>query len=161
MALAEQDIAFIKQHLGEWLAEVSLGKPPAVYEIELRERMIRVEEELKHQRELMQQGFVMMDKRFEELQHQMDKRFEAVDKRFESMDKRFEELQHQMDKRFDAVDKRFEAVDKRFEAMDKRFEAMDKRFEEITRRLDRFMVWSFSTTVTVGGLVVAILKLWN
>ena len=136
MALAEQDIAFIKQHLGEWLAEVSLGKPPAVYEIELRERMIRVEEEFKHQRELMQQGFVMMDKRFEELQHQMDKRF-------------------------DAVDKRFEAVDKRFEAMDKRFEAMDKRFEEITRRLDRFMVWSFSTTVTVGGLVVAILKLWN
>ena len=129
MALAEQDIAFIKQHLGEWLAEVSLGKPPAVYEIELRERMIRVEEELKHQRELMQQGFVMMDKRFEELQHQMDKRFDAVDKRFE--------------------------------AVDKRFESMDKRFEEITRRLDRFMVWSFSTTVTVGGLVVAILKLWN
>lgn len=77
--------------------------------------MIRVEEELKHQRELMQQGFAMMDKRFEEMQQQMDKRFEA----------------------------------------------MDKRFEEITSRLDRFMVWSFSTTVTVGGLVVAILKLWN
>ncbi len=56
------------------------------------------------------------------------------------MDKRFEEMQQQMDKRF---------------------EAMDKRFEEITSRLDRFMVWSFSTTVTVGGLVVAILKLWN
>ena len=104
MALAEQDIEFIKQHLEEWLTEVSLGKPPAVYEIELRERMIRVEEELKHQRELMQQGFAMMDKRFE---------------------------------------------------------AVDKRFEEITSRLDRFMVWSFSTTVTVGGLVVAILKLWN
>jgi hypothetical protein len=66
--------------------------------------MIRVEEELKHQRELMQQGFAMMDKRFE---------------------------------------------------------AADQRFEEITSRLDRFMVWSFSTTVTVGGLVVAILKLWN
>ena len=81
-----------------------MSKPPAVYEIELRERMIRVEEELKHQRELMQQGFAMMDKRFE---------------------------------------------------------AADKRFEEITSRLDRFMVWSFSTTVTVGGLVVAILKLWN
>ena len=140
MALAEQDIEFIKQHLGEWLTEVSLGKPPAVYEIELRERMIRVEEELKHQRELMQQGFAMMDKRFEEMQQQIDKRFDAVDKRFE-------EMQQQMDKRFEAVDKRFEA--------------MDKRFEEITSRLDRFMVWSFSTTVTVGGLVVAILKLWN
>ncbi len=133
MALAEQDIEFIKQHLGEWLTEVSSGKPPVVYEIELRERMIRVEEELKHQRELMQQGFAMMDKRFEAMQHQMDKRFDAVDKRFE-------EIQQQMDKRFEAV---------------------DKRFEEITSRLDRFMVWSFSTTVTVGGLVVGILKLWN
>ena len=133
MALAEQDIEFIKQHLGEWLTEVSLGKPPAIYEIELRERMIRVEEELKHQRELMQQGFAMMDKRFEEIQHQMDKRFDAVDKRFEAMQQQ----------------------------TDKRFEAMVKRFEEITSRLDRFMVWSFSTTVTVGGLVVAILKLWN
>jgi hypothetical protein len=36
MALAKEDIAFIKEHLGEWLVEVSLGKPPAVYEIELR-----------------------------------------------------------------------------------------------------------------------------
>ena len=77
MALAEEDIRFIKQHLGEWLAEQSLGKPPAVYEIELRERMVRVEEELKHQRELMRQGF-----------EQMEKRFEQVDKRFDEMLKR-------------------------------------------------------------------------
>jgi hypothetical protein len=26
MALAQEDIAFIKQHLGEWLAEQSLGQ---------------------------------------------------------------------------------------------------------------------------------------
>ncbi len=56
MALAQKDIDFIKDHLGEWLAEKSFGKPPAVYEIERRERMVRVVEELKHQRELMQQG---------------------------------------------------------------------------------------------------------
>jgi len=31
--LAAEDIAYIKEHLGEWLAEKSLGKPPAVYEI--------------------------------------------------------------------------------------------------------------------------------
>ena len=97
MALAEQDIEFIKQYLGEWLTEVSLGKPPAVYEIELRERMIRVEEELKHQRELMQQGFAMMDKRFD------------------AVDKRFEEIQQQMDKRFEAVDKRFEEITSRLD----------------------------------------------
>lgn len=59
------------------MAEQSLGKPPVVYEIELRERMVRVEEELKHQRELMRQGFERMDKRFE----QVDKRFDDMLKR--------------------------------------------------------------------------------
>jgi hypothetical protein len=117
MNLAAEDIQFIKDHLGEWLAEASLGKPPAVYEIELRERMVRVEEELKYQRELIKT------------------------------------ILEQMDKRFDAVDRRFESIDRRFESI-------DKRFEELTRRIDRFMIWSFATTLTVGGLIVAALKLW-
>ena len=149
MSLAEEDIQFIKDHLGEWLAEQSLGKPPAVYEIELRERMVRVEEELKHQRELIKSILVEMDKRFEAA----DKRFEALDKHFEVVDKRFETMQQQMDKRFDAVDKRFDAVDKRFDAV-------DRRFEELVRRIDRFMFWSFGLTVSVGALIVAALKLW-
>jgi len=94
MNLAEDDIAFIKAHLGEWLAEQSLGKPPAVYEIELRERMVRVEEELRHQRELMKQGFDLMEKRFE----QIDKRFEQIDKRFEQVDSRFEQITRRIDR---------------------------------------------------------------
>ena len=125
MTLANEDIEFIKQHLGQWLAEQSLGRPPVVYEVELRERIVRVEEELKHQRELMIQGFEQMDKRFEAMQLNMDKRFEQVDKRFEQVDKRFEQV--------------------------------DKRFEVLTQRIDRFMVWSFGTTVTVGGIVIAVL----
>ena len=115
MSLAQEDIEFIKQHLGEWLTEVSLGKPPAVYEIELRERMVRGEEALKHQGELTQQLIQQMDKRFE----QVDKRFEQVDKRFEQMDQRFVELQH---------------------------------------RMERFMFWPLSMTLTVGGIVIAVLK---
>ncbi|MBK5930576.1 hypothetical protein [Halochromatium salexigens] len=89
MALADEDIAFIKTHIGEWLTEQSLSKPAAVYEIELRERMVRVEEELKHQRELMRQGF-----------EQVDRRFEQVDKRFEQMDKRFDEMLKRHDQQF-------------------------------------------------------------
>ena len=81
MSLAQEDIEFIKQHLGEWLTEVSLGKPPAVYEIGLRERMIRVEEALKHQGELIQQLIQQMDKRFE----QVDLRFEMIERRFEQV----------------------------------------------------------------------------
>ena len=80
--------------------------------------MIRVEEELKHQRELMQQGFAMMEKRFQ----QVDKRFEQVDYRFASI---------QQDLRL------------------------------LNQRMERFMIWSFSPLLTVGGLMVAILKFWN
>ncbi len=96
MALAKEDIEFIKKNLGIWLAEQSLGKPPVVYEIELRERMVRVEEELKHQRELMRQGFEMMERRFE----QVEKRFEQIDKRFEQVDKRFDEMLRRHDRHF-------------------------------------------------------------
>jgi len=103
MALAQEDIDFIKNNLGLWLAEQSLGKPPVVYEIELRERMVRVEEELKHQRELMRQGFEMMERRFEQVEkrfEQIDKRFEQVDKRFEQVDKRFDEMLRRHDRHF-------------------------------------------------------------
>lgn len=139
MSLAQEDIQFIKDNLGIWLAEQSLGKPPAVYEIELRERMVRVEEELKHQRELIQTILVQMDKRFE------------------AMDRRFESLQEEMTRRFEALQAE---MDRGFEGVDKRFEAMDKRFEELTRRIDRFMFWYFGLTVSVGALIVAALKLW-
>ena len=179
MSLAAEDIRFIKEHLGEWLAEQSLGKPPAVYEIELRERILRVEEELKHQRELlktileqMDKRFGAVDKRFDLMQEEMDRRFEAIDKHLDvlhrEMDKRFDLMQEEMNRRFEAVDKRFETLqnemNRHFEAVDKRFETlqneMNRRFEGLTKRIDRFMMWSYATTLTVGGLVVTILKLW-
>jgi len=69
------------------------------------------------------------------------------------------ELRKDMDKRFEQVDKRFEQVDKRFEQVDKRFEQIDRRFDAITLRMDRFMIWSFATTLTVGGMIVAAIKL--
>ncbi len=49
-------------------------------------------------------------------------------------------------------------MDSRFEQVEKRFEQVDKRFEQLTSRIDRFMVWSFATTVSVGGIVIAIIK---
>ncbi len=61
------------------------------------ERAVRVEEELKHQRELLIYLREDMHKRFED----MHKRFEDVNKRFEDMNKRFED----MNTRFDSVDK--------------------------------------------------------
>ncbi|MDH4263171.1 MAG: hypothetical protein OEV78_09030 [Spirochaetia bacterium] len=142
---------YVKNHLNEW---IGARFERSLYDPALMERMVRVEEELKHQRELMLQGFSRMDERFEQvekrfviIQSKMDKRFEQVDKRFEQIDKRFEQ-----------VDKRFEQIDKRFEQVDKRFEIFDKRFIELTRRIDRFMIWSFGITLSVGGVVIAVLR---
>ena len=80
----------------------------------------------------------------------------------EDMDKRFEQLQFETAKRFEQVDKGFNQVDKRFEQVDKRFEQMQietaKRFDQLTARMDHFMIWSFATTLTVGGIVIATIK---
>jgi len=89
MSLEERDYESIERYLRDnlprLLAEQSLGKPPLVYEIELRERMVRVEEELRTQRELMQKGF-----------EQVDKRFEQVDRRFEQVERWLDELSRRM-----------------------------------------------------------------
>jgi hypothetical protein len=98
MNLARDDIEHI-----EWLIKKMITEAAdAAYsrehnEFDQRERLIRVEEELKHQRELMLEGF-----------KQMEKRFEQVDRRFEQVDKRFEQMHLDMNKRFEAVDKRFD-----------------------------------------------------
>ena len=68
------------------LAEQSQANAPKTekpdYGYELFERVVRVEEELKHQRELLQQNQELLkifmqqvDKRFEIMQQNMDKRF--------------------------------------------------------------------------------------
>ena len=118
MSLTEEDLHRIEV-LVDRLVEEKVARLYYERDLDLRERMARVEEELKHQRELMAQGFQLMDKRLEALRDEMDKRFEQVDKRFEQV---------------------------------------DKRFEALTDRIDRFMRWSFATTVAVGGLVVAAIK---
>jgi chaperonin cofactor prefoldin len=133
---------------------------PDTSENQILERIVRIEASLAHHIELTRQGFLEMNRRFELLLDQTNKRFEQVEKRFEQIDKRFE----QIDKRFEAmqiqIDRRFEQVDRRFEQIDKRFDQVDRRFDALTRRMDRFMVWSFSTTLAVGSIVIGVLKVW-
>lgn len=71
------------------------------------------------------------------------------------MDKRFDLMREEMEKRFDLMR---EKMSKRFEQVDKRFEQAEKRFEALTIRIDRFMIWSFATTLYVGGIVIAAIK---
>ncbi|MDX8389268.1 MAG: hypothetical protein R8M38_02140 [Mariprofundaceae bacterium] len=139
--LAEKDIEQVEAIVRQVLdAQPESLNANVRYELDLRERTVRVEEELKHQRELMIQGFDQVDKRFEDLISQMNKRFEQVDKRFEQIDKRFEQ-----------VEKRFESVDTRFEQMHL---DMNKGFVEMNRRLDRFMYWTMGLVVSAVVIVL-------
>ena len=146
MALAQEDIEIIQS-----IVEKAIENTPELkngnirYEIDLRERTIRVEEELKHQRELMLEGFKAMDKRFEVMQLEITKRFEQVDKRFEQMR--------------EESNKRFEQIDKRFEQIDRQFEKQGQAIMDIHQEIKLQMRWSFGVLIGVGGLVIGVLKL--
>ena len=139
MSLAQEDIDQIQQLIDKAIfMQPQNAQTNVRYELDLRERTVRVEEELKHQRDLMIQGFEQMEKRFE----QIDKRFEQVEKRFEQVDKRFEQ-----------IDKRFEQM---HTDMNQRFEQIEKHLGILTNRMDRFMFWSLGLTVSA---VIAVVKL--
>ena len=169
MTLANEDLPQLKSYFYEWLAEADSSRRPGAFELSLQERLIRVEESLSNQIELTRQGFSAMDKRFEGMQEKMDKRFEAfqgqLDVRFEAaqgrMDKSSTALQVQLDNCFEAA---LAQTDSRFEAMqthlDKRFDAIGSDVRNLSQRIDKFMLWSFSTTVAGSGLVITVLKLW-
>jgi hypothetical protein len=74
MELSEKSLEiigrYVRQNLPEWLQQLELpGRRE--WELQLTERIVRVEEELKAQRELMQQGFAENEKRFEESTRQI------------------------------------------------------------------------------------------
>lgn len=99
----EEELEQIGAYLAEKYPVLKSGQDIFRYsdiKIDIYERIVRVEEELKHQRELIHEVLKMMDKRFEEMRTDMDKRFEQVDKRFEDM-------RTDMNARFEQVDKRF------------------------------------------------------
>jgi hypothetical protein len=155
MPLRDEDVKRIGDYVKPWLREVVTELVPVrsgTTDPQLLERMVRVEEELQSQRELMSERFGTMDQRFVDLQTQMDKRFDAVDRRFEAMDKRFVDLQTQMDRRFEAADRRFEAVGERFQSVDKRFDDV----HESIRRTQWLIGLGFvmlTVAVTVFGLI--------
>lgn len=146
MALAQEDIEQI-----QWLIKKTLLECPETlnanvrYELDLRERTIRVEEELKHQRELMVEGF-----------KQMEKRFEQIDKRIELVEKRIEQVQLDMNKRFEQMQS---DMNKRFEQVDKRFEQQHQEIMGLHHEIKLLMRWSFGTLLAIGGLIVAVLRL--
>ena len=94
MTLKDEDVGRIGEYVKPWLRELVDAMVPR-QELggagtQLLERMVRVEEELKAQRTLMDERFGFMARRFEDMFEYMDRRFEAVDKRFDGVDTRYQ-----------------------------------------------------------------------
>ncbi|MEZ0343776.1 MAG: hypothetical protein ABWJ99_03080 [Caldimicrobium sp.] len=83
----------LERRISEILEKKIIEKEKSLSEVSLLERVVRVEEELKALREIQIEMMKMVDKRFEALQREMDKRFEAIEKRFEALEKRFDFMQ--------------------------------------------------------------------
>ena len=128
---------YVKAHIPEWVRDT----PEIQREYDLRERAVRVEEELKTQRQLMERGFNAMEKRFEAI----DSRFEAIEKRFEMIDKRFETI----DKRFDGMENRFAEQTAFFNT---RFEDMNHRFEDMHKHTNRWMMLISVFLAVIGAM---------
>ena len=182
---------YVRGHLPQWLKgngvvplpDQSTDHPNDLViqaPIALAERIVRVEEALKHQTDFLKTMLKQMDTRFEENRQYSDKRFEELrqysDKHFEEINKRFEENRQYSDKRFEELrqysDKHFEEINKRFEEnrqySDMRFqefkEYSDKRFEENRLHNDsRFkqMNGLLTTIFIVLGALITVFGLLN
>ena len=97
----------------------------------------------------MIEGFKQMEKRFESLQADMNRRFEQVDKRSEQVDKRFESMQADRNKRFEQQHQEILALR----------QDMNREIIGLHREIKRLMRWSFGTLLALGGLIVVVLRL--
>ena len=110
MVLRDEDVGRIGEYVKPWLREIVNQMTPkpefAGIGPQLLERMVRIEEELSAQRELMGERFGFMDRRFDAVSQRfeaMDQRFESINQRFEAVDQRFEDLFRYMDSRFSTL----------------------------------------------------------
>ncbi len=117
MQLGDAELAriggYVKNNLRQWLSEVAptamspaLAPPDPIPNAQLLERMVRVEEELKAQRELFSARFEAVDRRFEAVDRRfgdVNTRFEDMNTRFEDMNTRFEDMKDYLNKRFNVL----------------------------------------------------------
>lgn len=145
---------YVSRNFDELIERSSYGRMRS-YEITVIERVTRVEEELKSQRDLMMKqhemtmfGFQQMEKRFEVIQKSMDDRFESMQK---DMDVHFGAMQKNMDDRFESV----------LENTEHRFISIDKRFDDVNRRFTMLM-WAmgigFTLTTTAISIVTVLAR---
>ena len=127
MSLEQKDFEeiekFLKENFLRFLPQQALPISLFIYEIELRERVVRVEKGLDHQRELLKNTF-----------HVVEKQIEQIEKQFEQRNKSF----RQVDMGSGSV-----GID----------------IQKMSNRMFQFMIWSYGITVTLTGIIIAVMRL--
>jgi len=78
--------------------------------------------------------------------------------RFEQVAKRFEQAEQQNKERFEQVEKRFEQVDNQLERQHQALMGMGQDIKDVHQDIKHQMRWSLGILISVGGLVLGILK---
>ena len=109
---------YVQEHLPEWMdGERSPGGGPREALDEARERLIRLEEAISRQGDLIEKMLHQMDMRFEQTNRRIDDMNRLMDMRIEQVNRRIDELTFQMNIRFEQMEDRIERVDKRISRM--------------------------------------------
>lgn len=109
---------YVQDHLPEWMdGERSPGSGPREARNESRERLIRLEEAISRQGDLIEKMLHQMDMRFEQTNRRIDDMNRLMAIRIEQVNRRIDELTLQMNIRFEQMEDRIERVDKRISRM--------------------------------------------
>ena len=172
VTLREEDVGRIGEYVKPWLREVvdravHTAAAPLVaqgsVDNRLLERAVRVEEELKAQRELMDERFEFTKERFAAIDARFDDLIAYSDRRFEALENRIDQSIAHSDKRFDdAIAQSNRRADDTIAQCNRRFDdsiaQSNRRADDIiaqsNQRFDDAMVQSdrrFKTLVWVVG----------
>jgi len=99
-----------------------------------------------------------MTAQFRQAEQQNKERFEQVAKRFEQAEQQNKERFEQVEKRFEQVEKRFEQVDNQLERQHQALMGMGQDIKDVHQDIKYQMRWSLGILISVGGLVLGILK---
>lgn len=136
---------YVQDHLPEWMdGERSPGGGPREARDEARERLIRLEEAISRQGDLIEKMLHQMDMRFEQTNRRIDDMNRLMDMRIEQVNRRIDELAVQVNRRIDELTLQ----------MNIRFEQMEDRIERVDKRISRMFTVLTTISSIIGAAVV-------
>lgn len=125
----------------------------------VQSRLDVLENEVRHLRTDMEDGFEQVDRRFEEVDRRFTQIKEQFEVRFDQLNERFDRRAEQVDERFEAMERRFDSVDRRLDKMDAKIVRYDQRFDAMNATMMLMMRWTVGTIALFGTLITVLITI--